>query len=455
MVLIKILSLILIFPSLFVGNKLLKKKDVNFFDLLIIFNTLYFVIIPLKSNQAVFQQIGNISTSTTILVFFYLFFFFCTLFIASKLTSDYKDSPINITRFLKNYPNLDVSHTLKLGLIILPLFSLTYYVPHMSTIAAFEEIRDAGTRISYEQSSMIKFFGTIFKLGLIVPMVLFFQNLKTKKIDILITASLLLFLVNFLILPRRELLEFFLFAGLILYSTNRSLINKRLMLYAICLGSFMYFVYFPFYNVIRRTTVEFDMNSPISSIKNIYNYGIDTFSEKNEKATELTDSRAIGLYRALYWLADNDADDKISWGEITLSAVDHAIPKAINPKKGLGSEHLLEKRMNTPNDSADSILLLALADYSMLGALFTVLIYYFIYLIWYWVYRGSEILGGKTITSLYVVHFLFSISFSIEQKLDGILANTVAYILVVALIILIHKLNLIRILPFETKNTLL
>ncbi|MUH35595.1 hypothetical protein D9O36_07070 [Zobellia amurskyensis] len=446
MILIKILSLILISPSLYVGNKLMKKKDVNFFDLLIIFNTLYFVIIPLKSNESVYNSIGNISPNTSIFVFFYLLFFFSALIISSKLVKNHTDSPINVTYYLKKYPNLEASLVLKLILIILPIFSLTYYVPHMSTIAAFEEIREAGTKVSYEQSSMVKFFGTIFKLGLIVPVVIFFQNLRDKKVDLLIICSLVFFLINFLILPRRELLEFFLFGGVVLYSINRELINKKLLLYTLCLASFIYLVYFPFYNVIRRTSVSFDKSAPISSIKKIYDYGLNTYSEGNERASELTDNRAIGLYRALYWLAENDTDNKISWGAITLSAIDHATPKVINPSKGLGSEHLLEKRMQTSKDSADSVLLLSLADYSMLGSIFTVLIYFLIFQLWYWISRTSDLLWGQTITSLYVVYFLFSVSFSIEQKLDGILANTVAYVLVVSLIVLIHKFNLLQIL---------
>ncbi|MGS0526303.1 hypothetical protein ACU8V7_15200 [Zobellia nedashkovskayae] len=214
----------------------------------------------------------------------------------------------------------------------------------MSLIAAFEGIQEANRNISYEQSSMIQFFGTIFRLGLVISTVLFVQNIDEKKYDLLTISSMILFLINFLMLSRRELLETILFVGIIIYSFNRALINKKLISYAILLGAFLYFVYFPFYNIIRRTPVAFSIQAPVTSIQKIYDYGVNNFGNSSESAAELTDSRAIYLYRAIYWIAQNDSDRDITWGGITLMAVDHAIPKAINPNKGLGIRENFRKK---------------------------------------------------------------------------------------------------------------
>ncbi|MBT2159748.1 hypothetical protein [Zobellia barbeyronii] len=443
MLLIKLLSLILLLPFFFVSKKLFKKKDLNFFDLLIIFNTLYFVLIPLKSDEVVYKVLGKISSTTSILVFFYLLFFFITLLVASHLVKPQSNSPLNVTYFLKNYSSLQAKLPLKLVLIVLPIFALTYYVPHMSTMSAFEEIKQAGVRASYEESSMVKLFGTIFTLGLIISITLFLQNFKEKKYDILAVGSLLLFLVNLLLLPRRTLLEFILFGAIIFYSLNRDLINKKLMLYAFSFGMFLYLVYFPFYNIVRRSPVKFEIQSPVTSIQAIYDYGISSSDDANDRAANLTDSRAIYLYRAIYWVALNDNDKDITWGDLTLSAIDHAIPKVLNPTKGLGSELTLEARQHTNKDSADSVLLLALADYSMLGAIATVLIYFIVFKLLTFISDSSEFFFGKTIASLYVVYFVFKLAFATEKKLDSILADIVTYTLVIALIIFLHKTNLI------------
>ncbi|MBD0850778.1 hypothetical protein [Maribacter arenosus] len=449
MLLIKVLSLILIFPSLFVVHKLIQKKDLNFFDLLLIFNTLYFAIIPLKSNEVVFDSIGRLSERTSIFVFIYLLFFFVSLLIASNLSIKESDSPLNVTRFLKNLYELKVTLYFKILLIILPIFSLIYYVPQVSIISAFGEIQDTNANISYEQSSMVKFFGTIFKLGITITIVLFFQIIKKKKFDVLIAISLLLFLVNLLLLPRRTLLVFFLFAAIVFYSTNRELINKKMMMYALGFAAFMYFIYFPFYNIIRHSPVKVDLQDPISSISEIYDYGITSFSDADKNSSVRTDDRALGLYRAVYWLMDYDSEKEITWGRITLAAIDHAIPKVVNPSKGQGSEILLQERMNTKKDSADSVLLLALADYSMFGGIFTVIVYLLVYKIWFLIAGCSEFFFGKTIVSLYIVFFLFDTAFSIERKLDGILANTVSYFLVIVVIVLVHRLNFITLLQRE------
>lgn len=444
MTLIKILSLILLLPSIFVVTKVFNKKDLNFFDFLLIFNTLYFVLIPLKSNQIVFDSIGRISAETSLIVFFYLFLFFISLLIASYYLNNNALTPLNITNYLKNYPTVNLSLGFYIVLIAIPIFSILYYVPKISVIDSFSEIRENNTNVSYEASSMVKFFSSIFSVSLIVALLIFFQNIKKKNFQILNLISLVIFLVNLLLLSRRQLLLYFLFAAILLYSFNRELINKKLIFYVCSFGMFMYFIYFPFYNIIRRTPVEFKFSSPITSIIGIYEYGVNNFEESREDSAESTDSRAIGLYRALYWLARSDSENDITWGTITLAAIDHAIPRIINPGKGLGSEGILQRRMNTSNDSADSILLLAFADYSILGSIITLLIYYLVYRIWLLISKGYKFSFGPSIVSFYFVFFLFRMTFSIEQKLDGILADTVAYILVSALIVSLHKLKMIK-----------
>ena len=398
MVLIKFLSLLLLLPSLIVTKKLIKKQDLNFFDLLILFNTLYFVLIPLKSSQEVFNTLGIISQSTSLFVFFYLLFFFICLLIGSNLIKSKNRSPINITYCLKKFPYLQVGIPFKLFLVALPIFSLIYYIPQMSVISAFEVVSQSGKNISYEQSSMIKFFSTVFRLGLIITLILFFQDLTKKKIDKFILVSLSLFLVNLLMLSRRQLLVFLLFTALIFYSNNRELINRKVLIYITGFCTFLYFVYFPFYNIIRHSPIIFTANSPITSIKSIYDYGIRSFEDNNKSASQSVDTRALGLYRSLYKLAEIDSDTDITWGAITLSAIDHAIPKVINPGKGSGSELLLQNRLHTNKDSADSILLIALADYSILGSIITALIFFVVYKILYSLYFISESIFGNNHT---------------------------------------------------------
>ncbi|MBA6315440.1 hypothetical protein [Cellulophaga baltica] len=443
MVLIKILSLLLLLPSLYSIRKLIEKKELNFFDFLLLFSSLYFAIIPLKSNQEVFDSIGLITRDNSLFVFYYLLFYFLLLAFLSTQIKENNKTAINITQFLKNYPDINASLILKILLIVLPIFSITYYVPQMSIISAFSEIRDANSDASYEQSSMVKYFGTIFKLGLIITLKLFFQKKQGKKVDVLILTSLLLFLVNLVMLPRRELLVFCLFGALLFYSSKRDAINKKFIIIIACFGIFLYTVYFPFYNIIRFSPVQFDLKNPTESISEIYNFGISSYDNSKEGASELTDTRAIGLYRAVYWLAKYDTNEDISWGGITLAAIDHAIPKAINPGKGLGSETILEKRMHAPNDSADSILLLALADYSIFGNLYTILLYILIYYLLLVIARKSETLFGQNIISYYLIFFIFRLTFDVEQKLDAILANIVSFILVIILIVAIQKLNII------------
>ena len=444
MILIKTLSFFLLLPCLHVVMKLIKKKEINFFDLILIFTTLYFAFIPLKSNQSVFDSIGRINDDTSIIVFLYLLFFFLTLLICSHFLEKKINTPINLTFFLKHFPTIKSNLWLNMILIFIPVFSLYYYIPQMSLISSFSEIQKDGVDMSYEASSMVKFFSSIFSVSLILSLLILFQNINKRKFEISNLISVILFLINLLLLSRRQLILYFLFAAILFYSFNRELINKKFLIYLTGFGLFIYFVYFPFYNIIRRTPVEFQFDSPITSLIAIYEYGIDSYTDASGDASELTEEREIGLYRAVYWLAQNDTENDISWGKVTLAAIDHAIPKIINPGKGLGSEVILQNRMNTANDSADSVLLLAFADFSILGSVLAVLIYYVVYRMWLLISNGFRFFFDESIVSYYFAFFLFKMSFSIEQKLDGILADTVAYFLVCILIISAHKGKLIR-----------
>ncbi|AYN66657.1 hypothetical protein D1013_04300 [Euzebyella marina] len=452
MILIKALSFILLFPSFFVVKKVIRKEDLNFFDLLVLFSTLFFVVIPLKSDEKVFNAIGILTTETSIYVFFYLLFFLIGSLIASSLIVPDNNSPINITYFIKKYPKIKISVFFKVLLILLPVVSLVYYIPQTSFITAFDTIQNESSKATYEQSSLIKFFSTIFRFGVIIPILLLCQNLKNKKIDILLLISLSLFLINFLMLSRRDLLEFFLFGFVVFYSINRQVINRKFISYSLIFGALIYFIYFPFYNVIRTTSVEFKIEEPFTSVQKIYEYGIDNYSKTSNSASDLTDTRAINLYRAIYWIARNDSDRDITWGGITLSAIDHAIPKFINPGKGLGSEIVLQDRQHISYDSADSFLLLALADYSTLGALITIFFYLFIYKLWKFITAVNKFIFGNSIVALYVVYSLFSLSFSIETKLDAILADTVAFLIMVVIIDVIHSTNFITIKSNKVTN---
>ncbi len=75
---IKILSFIALFPCWYVINKILKRKELNSFDIILSFHTLYFAAIPLKVdvNLIIYNEVKeDFEIQLATFVFYILFTF--------------------------------------------------------------------------------------------------------------------------------------------------------------------------------------------------------------------------------------------------------------------------------------------------------------------------------------------------------------------------------------------
>ncbi len=445
MILIKFLSILLLFFLIYPAKKLIKKEEFNFFDMLIAFHSLYFVIIPLSVGKLAFSEmIGEIDNKVVLFlfVFFVLLFFFLTL--ASIGISSKNKSILNTSMFFKTYPDIKINLPFKILLVIVPLLALKYYVPAISYISFLSEYNMANQDVNYEQSSLIILLGNCFYFSMYISFLLFFQGIKQHRKDIWIILSLLISVVNLMMLPRRLLVTFIFIAAILFYSILRQYITKKTVTSFAVVLFFIGVVYFPFYNTIRFAgSINFDPSAPLETIKTVYNYGVSNFDSKKQKQAQ--NSRSLGLYSAAYALAKYQQHP--FYGKLTYLAFDHATPKIINPHKGLGTAPVLEQQTKKNIDISDSVLLLALGDFSLLGSLYTVLLFYLVFCILSVTIKLFNTFMGKSIIAVWCAMFLFRISFNIETKFDGILASIIGIIPIFFIAIVLHKLKFIQLTP--------
>lgn len=368
------LSIFALLPAFYPLRLLINKCDVNLFDLVILFHSLNFAISPLFYGYKLDLDDGIIFREFLYYISFILLMLFMSFIWHNK--SEKKEHIINITRFIGNYKEIKISLIGRILLCIAIAISLVFYLPRATYILHIEEY---GAEVDYQTKSIVAIWGTIWSLlGIVFSMslILSFKCKKYNSIDLCMSIAYFIMLIFF---PRRVFLLGILFLFVVLYSLYREAITKKLLSIAAAFGIAFYLIYFPFYNVMRRSNFIFDSNHPIESLYEIVSNAVDNWNyrDTDESAAGATSNRSLGLYTALYDLIKNNPDPKV--GELTYQAVDVALPKVINPNKGNGPEPTLEKMTRRYVDQADSFLLHTYGEFHYCGFIFAAFLYSFIF----------------------------------------------------------------------------
>ena len=231
---------------------------------------------------------------------------------------------------------------------------------------------------------------------------------------------------------------------LILYSINRNFFSlKKLLWLCLCVVLILKF-YFPFYNVLRFSVGNFDIDRPITSSIELIEDACKNFKKEGTEAEAMSDGRALNLYYALYRIIKYD--NTPSNGGLLVSAIDYALPKVINPNKGAGTAEKLEKKMRISYDQADSFLLLAYGDFGVLGgSLYAVFLYLLVLSCYAFIYKCCINVFPRDglIIGILIVCNLINLSFNVEGRLDGCFASIIKFPLFVFILVLLGRLKIL------------
>lgn len=411
---LNILCILALFPAFYPLSLLIKKRDVNLFDFIILFHTLNFVVSPLIYGYRLNLDEGIVYDE----FFYYISFILVVLAMSAFWHEKYEDnvSIINVTKFIGGYNSLNISLLGRILLFVAIVVSLVFYLPRATYILHSE---DYTPDVDYQAKSLVAVWGTIWSLlGIVFSMslVLSYKNKIYNKIDLFMSISYFVMLVFF---PRRFFLLGILFLFVVLYSIYREAITKKLLGLAASFGIVFYLIYFPFYNVMRNSNFIFDSNHPIESLYGIVSNAVDNWNYRNtdESAAGATSNRSLGLYTALYDLIKNNPDPKN--GELTYEAIDVSLPKVINPHKGDGPEPTLEKMTKRYIDQADSFLLHSYGELHYWGFIFAALLYLFIFCLYNAYSKIWQNIFQVNLVPFYISFLMISLVWNVEGGVNS------------------------------------
>ena len=446
MLFLKILSIIASIFAVYPLRKFVRKDEINIFDLIILFHTIFFCLVPIVSDYSAFQWLKGFYFEDDIIfrVFiYYIIFVFLLLRIDIFWTKYYnfKNSIINITYYLKNIPKIDVSWSFIIILIINLIISWFWYLPQASYMDSFSEYYHSQ---GFIKSPTFLLYGAILMFCFSFSQILYFKEDMSLKKRAILLFTLLGFVLLLFFLPRRIMLFYFILSLIIIYSIKRAFFTQKKIIILGVVLLIVLKVYFPFYNVMRSTNVKIDSSNFITSIVSIVEETNEHFESKKERASEASEGRALNLYYALYRIVKYD--NIPSNGGLFIAAIDHALPKLINPTKGEGTEKVLEKKMHLKNDQADSILLLAYGDFGLLvGAFYSCILIVLIISIHVFIEKFSLFfLNNSSVIGILLVVYLISFAWNVEQKLDVDFASFVHLAIMSVFLMLLSRFNVIK-----------
>lgn len=446
MLFLKLLTIIASLFAIYPLYKFAKKDEINIFDLIILFHTIFFCLAPTVTDSSAYQLLKGFYFEQNI-IFQIFIYYTIVLFLLLRIdifwTKNYKytKSILNITYYIKTLPKIEISWVFIVFLLVNLIISWIWYLPQTSILEAFSNYYDSQ---GYIKTPLYLLYGVIFTLCFSFTLILYLKERHSFKVTALLLLILMGFTLFLLFMPRRIMLYYLILTLIIIYSVKRNYFTIKKITVIILILLVVLKVYFPFYNVMRRSNVRIDGNNFVSSLIHIVEDAKNSFSSKKDKATKTTEGRSLNLYYALYRIIKFDKSPNN--GGLLIAAIDHAIPKFINPNKGTGTELILQEKMHLKKDQADSILILAYGDFGLIvGAFYSFILFILIISIYVLFYRLNLWLFnfGSTFDILLIV-YLISFAWNVEQKLDASFASLVHLAIMSVILMLLNKLNIIR-----------
>lgn len=412
--------------------KVYKRVDLNLFDFLMIFEAVFFLFIPLLKEVEPEEK--------TLLRYFIIYssFNYLLLSISYFVDKTSKNSILNITRYLSRYKDFKISLMGQVLIFLSMIAIFIFYLPTQALVLRFEEVSGGKT---YAQSTFFLLLAALyFVVRIIVSLIIVSDFINNRK-NIFNIILFVFFVLLALLGVRRDLILSLLVFLIILYSMNREMFNRKFVIISLCIGLFLLIVYFPFYNIIRRSPVIFDSNSPVESVVEIMNYGIENYDKKIDNANESTDKRSLGLYNAFYMAVEKNPE--WSWGSVTVSFIDMAIPRFLNPNKGTGKKDIITNVLGVNYDIADSVLLTGVCEFGIWGGLYAALLFLVVFVMYSLYSNILVIYTSSLLIPVYIMFSLFNMCWNVEVIMTAFFSYFFSSIPMIIILYIIEKFQLI------------
>ena len=425
-------------PLLYPCYKMHQKADLNLFDFLMFFEAVFFLFIPALKE---IEPMGEVLFGYFIIYssFNYLLFAI-SYFVERSRTS----SILNITKYLSGYKDFRLSLLGKILLLLSMSMIFMVYLPTQALVLRFEGVRGVQT---YTQSTIYLLLAALYFVVRIIISLIIVSDFVHHRKNVFNMILFAIFFVLALLGVRRDLIFSFLVFLIILYSMRRELFNRRFALVSVGVGVFLLIVYFPFYNIIRSSPVKFNPNSPIKSVMEIVDYGMENYDNKIDDASESTDKRSLGLYNAFYLAVEKQPEWQ--WGKITAAFVDTAIPRFLHPSKGNEGGDMITRAIGLNIDIADSALLTGVCEFGILGGVYATLLFVVVFMVYSFYAKRLTIYTSSLLIPIYIMFSLFDMSWNVEVLITAFFSWFFSSIPMIIILYIVERFGIIEV---EMKN---
>lgn len=439
MLLQRLFWLVSLWPSIYLIRKIVKRKDINCFDLILFFHLIYFSFCPLISNINDFRYdeiklFEAASVDVTFEMSYVMNFFYLILVLVDVRWSN--------SRYAKRYNLINITFCLrhisdrfnpsnKWLIIYYILFLILSVGGFFTGIVSFNR-REAG--LVGNDPRVLLVGNIVDSIRVIVTIILtiyLYKRYKNKTINLFDKISAALFVGTMLLQSRTFQIEVIFSSLLCLYSMNKYFANRKVAITGILLFALLYTTVFPFMQKYRELKKWDTFNGKV-------NYSLIDFDVvqrvlNGEASYYENNSSSRKLY--LYSIAAKCVDVQPQYGSLTKLSVLYGIPSAIyKGKPQTASEDYIEKASGMYIDIADSIILFSIFDYGLLLApIGSFLIFFSLLFVWDRIIRFFNKTKFDILVNVFGLQSVFVDSVRLEQSPDQFLGAFIRGILIILL----------------------
>lgn len=456
---IKILSFIALFPILYVVNKILKRKELNSFDIILSFHTLYFAAIPLKadSNLIMYSEVRDDFEIQVATFVFYILFALLLLFIDMRFSQNAsKPNLFYIGEFTRHYTNtINLNNKFSFCIVSIGTIFIYYamsYLMYTTMAMGYMNYDDMKDYLFQNQSPItlfIKGAETTIRLYITFLLSCAILQFKAKGERVPRKWKIVAFFVviYYLFISRTYLFEAFVLFSFIYYSCKREHITSRLLVRTVVGAALIIGIIFPFITAFRATKKRMMYNDEASALEIVVASveSVITGDSKIDNADN-KEERSLNVYQIF---ARSIGYGKSHYGELSIASISHGLPKALVPTKSkYGSQEIIEQEIGQGNDVADSVLLHFQMECQYLGFLLSNLFFLLIISVYNRIMKEC-----RRFKSPYLFPFFVAVIFPwldrCENGVDGFTSGIFHTILQLIVLLLILKVLALFVTPIN------
>lgn len=373
---IRLWAFLSMLPAIYVVRKIVMRKDISCFDILLTMHAVYFGLIPLFGDQTKLESFVRNDSYATFMVSLTAFLFMLVLIVLDVVFMR-KHPFLNISRFIRNWTKVHVysrSIIFVLVSIVVALWLTSFYWTNVEIEiggGSRAEMREAQAEIQTPMMMFVLSGQNILRLVFVFLFTTTFVQANQRLISLkkkYLFIILVCFIIWHLQISRTILLESALMAMLVVYSVFKDKLIARDFVKAFVAALLVVLIGFPIVTGIRAVRIGMVYGGmSLSSIFELLEKSYDAWSTHEIDLNELdnSSSRSWGCYSSLAYAYQCDYS---GYGVLTINAFTKGLPKVLFPWKSLtGSQLIIEKETHQNDDICDTFLLVGIMESRLLG----------------------------------------------------------------------------------------